>query len=116
MIPIHSIEDVTQVKDPVLRNGLYKEFKRLPDDFIYPDYGFFIIIETPEELEGFNVLAQIKDHFTLPPYTDYIELIEPFRGYSQIVCLLDADFGVSLFVSEELMPLKQVEALLEDEG
>lgn len=116
MIPIHSIRDVAQVKDPVLRNGLHKEFERLPESFRYPEFGFFIIVETPEELAELNVLAQIKDHFTLPPYTDYIEMIEPFRGYSQIVCLLDADFGVSLFVSEELMPLKQVEALLEDKG
>lgn len=111
MIPIRSKNDVTLVENPVLRDGLYKEFERLPKEFHYPGHGYFIIVESKEELKGMKALEQIKGHFTQPPYTDYIEMIEPFRDYAQIVCLLDADFGVSLFVSEELMSLEQLEAL-----
>ena len=38
-------------------------------------------------------------------------MIEPFNRYAQIVCVLEADFGVSLFVSEELLPIEQLEVL-----
>ena len=103
MIPITSRKDIALVNNPVLQAGLQKEFDRLPKEFRYPDYGYFIVLETPEELEHLKVLENIKDHYTKEPYTDYIEMIEPFDKYAQIVCVLDADFGVSLFVSHELM-------------
>lgn len=111
MIPINSRKDIALVNNPVLQAGLEKEFDRLPKGFKYPRYGYFIVLETPQELEGMKVLEQIKGHFTQEPYTDYIEMIEPFDKYAQVVCLLDADFGVSLFVSEELMPINQLETL-----
>lgn len=111
MIPINSRKDISLVSNPVLQAGLQKEFDRLPKDFRYPLYGYFIVLETPEELTHLQVLENIKGRYTKEPYTDYIEMIEPFDRYAQIVCVLEADFGVSLFVSEELMPIEQLEML-----
>ena len=99
MIPINNKKDVELVSNPVLRAGLYTEFSRLPKDFRYPDYGYFIVLETPQELTELKALEKIKGHYTKEPYTDYIEMIEPFDKYAQVVCILDADFGVSRFVS-----------------
>lgn len=111
MIPINNKKDVGLVSNPVLRAGLYKEFERLPKEFRYPDFGYFIVLETFKELEELKALENIKGHYTKAPYTNYIEMIELFDKYAQVVCLLDADFGVSLFVSEELMPLSQLKVL-----
>ena len=111
MIPIKRRKDIALVSNPVLQAGLRKEFDRLPKEFKYPDYGYFIVLETPAELKHLKVLESIKGHYTKEPYTDYVEMIEPFDRYAQVVCVLDADFGVSLFVSEELLPIEQLEVL-----
>lgn len=113
MIPILSTKDIEFVRDEVLRAGLEAEFKRLPDDYLYPTYGYFIVIESIEELQKpiklqNSAISQIPE-----PLSDYIEMIEEFDGYSQIVCILEADFGVSLFVSEKLATKAELETLFE---
>lgn len=40
-------------------------------------------------------------------------MIEEFEGYFQIVCILEADFGVSLFISEKLATKAELETLFE---
>ena len=113
MIPILSTKDIEFVRDEVLRAGLEAEFKRLPDDYLYPTYGYFIVIESIEELQKpiklqNSAISQIPE-----PLSDYIEMIEEFDGYSQVVCILEADFGVSLFVSEKLATKAELETLFE---
>ena len=113
MIPILSTKDIEFVRDEVLRAGLEEEFKRLPDDYLYPSYGYFIVIESIEELHHpiklqNSVISQIPE-----PLSDYIEMIEEFDGYSQIVCILEADFGVSLFVSKKLATKAELGTLFE---
>ena len=99
MIPIHSIAAIKLVDGEILRDCLRKEFKRLPNDYIYPDYGYFIVIESLEELQHPIPLK----HYSLPyapePLSDYLEIIEKFDGYYQIVFILEADFGISLFIT-----------------
>ncbi len=50
MIQVLSKADVNKIVDPVLRAGVFKEFDRLPDDFQYPEYGYFVVVESVEEL------------------------------------------------------------------
>jgi hypothetical protein len=40
-------------------------------------------------------------------------MIEEFDGYFQIVCILEADFGVSLFVGDKLATKAELGTLFE---
>ena len=111
MIPIYSIKDIELVNDKILRDGLEAEFARLPDDYLYPTYGYFIVIESIEELRHPISLQHTTLSYTPQPLSDYIEMIEEFDGYSQVVCIFEADFGVSLFVSYEVVSKEQLEPL-----
>lgn len=113
MIPIYSIEDIKIVKDEILKEGLLKEFDRLPDDYEYPDFGYFIVIESIEELKHPIPLKYCDLEFTPENLEECIEMVEEFEGYSQIVCVLYTDFGVSLFVSDEVTNNFQLEIFFE---
>lgn len=113
MIPIRSLKSLEHVKDNTLRAGLEKEFRRLPLDYVYPTYGYFIVIESLNELQKPIALSYGSLTHTPEPLSDYVEMIEGFDGYSQVVCILDADFGVSLFISEKIATQAQLEALFE---
>ena len=112
MIPIYSIEDVELVDDKILRDGLEAEFARLPDDYLYPTYGYFIVIESIEELRHPISLQHTTLSYTPQPLSDYIEMIEEFDGYSQVVCIFEADFGVSLFVNNKVLKTYELKELL----
>lgn len=113
MIHINSIEDIELVKDKILQEGLRKEFKRLPNNFKYPEYGYFIVIESLEELKHTISLKHGDLHNIDLPINDSIEMIEQFDGYSQIVCILYTDFGVSLFISNTRASYRELEELFE---
>ena len=101
------------VRDEVIRAGLKAEFKRLPDDYLYPTYGYFIVIESIEELHHPILLQNSAISQIQEPLSDYVEMIEEFDGYSQVVCILEADFGVSLFVSKKLATKAELGTLFE---
>lgn len=104
MIPIHSIDSIKLVHDKVLQAGLYKEFDRLPDDYHYPEYGYFIVIESSDELYDPSELEQLlRKRCPTQSLFESLEMIEEFEGYVQIVLVLEADFGVSLSVRKEEM-------------
>lgn len=112
MIPIHSIKDIALVDDEILRAGLRKEFERLPDDYEYPTYGYFIVIESLEELQHPIPLEYGSLSRTPQPLSDYVEMIEEFDGYSQVVCILEADFGVSLFIQDNIVTHEELQKVL----
>ena len=113
MIHINCIEDIELVDDKILQEGLRKEFERLPDDFKYPEYGYFIVIESFEELKHTIPLKHGDLNQIDLPLNNWIELIEEFDGYMQIVCILFADFGISLFVSDTIATYSQLEEQFE---
>ena len=98
MIEILSRDDVEKISDPVLRAGVLKEFDRLPDDYQYPEYGYFIVIEG---LDDIPALVQIISKYTARSLHDCVEMVEEFNGYVQVVLVLEADFGMSLFLKNE---------------
>ncbi len=108
MIEILSRADVEKINDPVLKAGVLKEFDRLPDDYKYPEYGNFIVIEKLEELINPIELNAIITRHTTRPLVDCLELIEEHEGYCQVLLILHADFGLSLFVSEEIISFTQI--------
>ena len=111
MIEIRSKDDISKVSDPVLVAGLNKEFDRLPDDYKYPEYGYFIVIEKLEDLTNPVELNAIISQYTAHSIEDCLELIEESRGYYQVLLILHADFGVSLFVSTDQVTIEQLEVL-----
>ncbi len=50
------------------------------------------------------MLIQISN----PVLHDCVEMVEAFDGYVQVVLVLEADFGISLFVREGIMALVQL--------
>lgn len=116
MILIHSIEDIELVDDEILRVGLQKEFDRLPDDYLYPEYGYFIVIESSDELYDPSELEQLLcKQCPTQSLFESVEMIEEFEGYVQIVLVLEADFGVSLFVRKDVMSYSGVLGYFSDE-
>lgn len=111
MIEILSKTDVEKISDPVLRAGVLKEFDRLPDDYKYPEYGYFIVIERLEELTDPVELNSILAKYTTRSLVNCLELTEGFDGYFQILLILDADFGLSLFVREKTLCFVQLSEL-----
>ena len=81
-----------------LSQGVLKEFDRLPDDYLYPEYGYFIVIETVEEWNDPVELNALISLYTARSLDECVELVEEFEGYSQMVLILNADFGISLFL------------------
>ena len=96
-----------------MQKGLRKEFKRLPDDFEYPSFGYFIVIKSIEELKHPIPLKHCSLEFTPENLDDCIEMIEEFDGYCQLVCMLYQDFGVSLFVRDEVADNLQLKMFFE---
>ncbi|RLA82649.1 MAG: hypothetical protein DRG78_06585 [Epsilonproteobacteria bacterium] len=113
MIHIENKEKVVFIENTIIRDGLEKEFERLPLDFEYPLFGYFIVIEDIKELEQSIILKYGNTNNTIRPDNDNIEMIEKFNGYSQIVCIQSADFGVSLFVSDRIATYEQLVKLFE---
>lgn len=99
MIEILSKADVEKISDPVLRAGVLQEFERLPDDYVYPEYGYFIVVEDRDDLES---VENIISKYTTRSLQECVEMVEEFNGYVQIVLVLEADFGLSLFMDESL--------------
>ena len=111
MIQIRSKDDVSKISHPVLVAGVNKEFDRLPDDYLYPEYGYFIVIEELEELTNPVELNAIISQYTARSLEECLELIEESTGYYQVLLILHADFGLSLFVSAETISLVQLKEL-----
>ena len=111
MIQVLTKDDISRVSDPIVAVGIREEFKRLSDDFLYPAYGYFIVIEKVEELTNPVELNAIITQHTARSLTDTVELIETSKGYCQVLLVLHADFGLSLFVSEEIMGFAQLKKM-----
>ena len=104
MIEILKPQDVNHVHDLKLQHYLDYAFKRLPKDFKYPEYGYFVIIESETELQTNPIQLT---HCTIPSlqthFFDYVELVEEQEGVLEIVLILESDFGISLIIKKELL-------------
>ena len=113
MIELLNKGDVSLIKNPALKEYAIYSFERLPSDFVYPEYGYFIIIEHFDELFQ-NPLPFSK--CKLPSFNDglvdYIELVEQKEDVLEIVVLVDSDFGVSLILESKIVPKEILEKLL----
>jgi hypothetical protein len=114
MIELLNKGDVSLIKNPALKEYTLYSFDRLPSDFVYPEYGYFIIIEQFDELLNSPLpLSKCR----LPSFNDglfhYIELIEQKENVLEIVILVDNDFGVSLILESKIVPTEILDKLLQ---
>ena len=114
MIELLAKRDVSLIANPALKEYTLFSFKRLPSDYIYPDYGYFIVFEHFEELLQ-NPLPFSK--CKLPSINDglfdYVELVEQKEGILEVVILVDNDFGVSLILESKIIPKEILDKLLQ---
>lgn len=114
MIELLSKSDVSLIANPALKEYALFSFERLPSDYIYPDYGYFIVIENFEELLH-NPLPFLK--CKLPSINDglfdYVELVEQKEGIFEVVILVDNDFGISLILESKILPNEILDKLLQ---
>lgn len=114
MIELLNKGDVSLIMNPALKEYATYSFERLPSDFVYPEYGYFIIIEHFDELLQ-NPLPFSK--CKLPSFNDglldYIELVEQKGDILEIVILVNNDFGVSLILESKIAPKEILDKLLQ---
>ena len=65
---------------------------------MYPEYGYFIVIETVEEWNNPVELNALISQYTARSLDECVELVEEFEGYTQVMLVLNTYFGISLFV------------------
>jgi hypothetical protein len=103
MIEILQRDDYSQVQDEKLKSYLTYSFQRLPKDFQYPEYGYFVIIEDIKEIEKPLTLTTYIISPLQIEFFEYVELVEEKDGVVEIVLLLDNDFGVSLMIRRDIL-------------
>lgn len=109
MVEILKFDDVDKIEDIELKKYAQYSLDRLPDDYCYPEYGYFIIIENLDEIEGYKTKFT---NFTLPSFEngllDMIEIVEHKANIVEIVILIDNDFSVSLIMYQSIISDKLI--------
>ena len=116
MIQILSQQDLSLIDDDEVVACLKEQFTRLDGFVDYPNEGYFIYLESVDELlqpipinrNGIGVIA--------PPLKRFVEMVEIHHGIYEIVLILHADFGVSLFLKGDLIGPNKLNELLACEG
>ena len=99
MIEILNKSDINKVGDISLKEYLQYSFRRLPLDYIYPTFGYFVVIESLEELINRDIKLSVK---TIPSLTnglyDNINMVELHNDIMEVVVFIDNDMCVSFIV------------------
>lgn len=103
MIEILSKNDINKVEDGKLKEYLIYSFNRLPQNFNYPEYGFFVVIETIDELlEGFK-LSKYSITGLDSGLCDEINMVEVKDKIIEILVFVDNDINISLVLSIDIL-------------
>ena len=102
MIELIQQVDTSRIEDLDLRHCVEGRLHLLPADFIYPEYGYFIVLESVSELYHPLALSYGDTPLVERPL-DYVELVEEDEECFDVVLLLHADFGVELIIKKSLL-------------
>ena len=104
MIEILNKSDVNKVKDQELKDYLDYSFKRLPENFDYPIDGYFVMIETFEELIGECInLTNTQIPSLNTGLYDEINMVEIKDEIMEVLVFLDNDVSVSLILKTNIL-------------
>jgi len=114
MIEILDKTDIHKVHDKELKDYLIYSLNRLPNDFEYPEYGSFIIIENIDELKRNPIKFKTCELQSLEnSLLDDIEIVEIKDDVIEIVFIIHNDFGVSLICKKEIFSTYELKKILE---
>lgn len=102
MIELTEKSDTILIDNLDLRHCVENRMARLPGDFLYPQYGYFCVLENVNELYAplhfsYGDVSRVDDLF------EYIELVEEDETCFEIVTVLTQDFGVSIIAPKALL-------------
>jgi hypothetical protein len=104
MIEILNKSDVNKVKDQELKAYLDYSFKRLPENFDYPNDGYFVIIENQNEIKSKPIkLSNCTLNSLDEDLYDDINMVEIKDGIIEVLVFLDNDVNVSFVMSEGIL-------------
>ena len=104
MIEILNKSDINKVKDQELKNYLDYSFKRLPENFDYPNDGYFVIIENQDEIKSKPIkLSNCTLNSLDEDLYDDINMVEIKDGIIEVLVFLDNDVNVSFVMVEEIL-------------
>ena len=113
MIEILSKSKVREIEDQEIRDYLEYSFSRLPSDYLYPDYGYFVVIESFDELDRDEISLSFC---TLPSFNkgllDLINMVEVKETLIEIIILVDSDINVSFIVKMDEVPQNYLDEML----
>lgn len=105
MIEILNKSDVEKIKEQEVRDYIDYSFKRLPQNFDYPSDGYFVIIETFEELIGKYIqLSNTQIPSLSTGLYDEINMVEIKDEIMEVLVFLDNDVSVSLILKTNTLP------------
>lgn len=104
MIEILNEIDIQKVKDVKIKEYLEDSFKRLPNNFEYPDLGYFVVIEKFEELTV--ELIDLNNHslngINNCLYDD-INMVEIKDEVIKLLVFVDSDIAIGIILSSKLL-------------
>ena len=104
MIEILNKSDINKVKDQELKDYLDYSFKRLPENFDYPNDGYFVIIETSQELIGEDIqLTNTQIPSLNTGLYDGINMVEAKDEIMEVLIFLDNDLSISLILKTTIL-------------
>ena len=113
MIEILSKGDLRKIKSVKIKEYLEYSFNRLPSDYEYPDFGYFVVIEELDEL--------IPDSINLSSYSfsglnnglyDEINMVEVKNETMEILIFIGNDISISLVLLTSILDTSHRDKLL----
>ena len=114
MIEILNKSDVNKINDEKLKQYLIKSLNELPEDFDYPNDGYFVIIENQNEIKSKPIKLSncILNSLDEDLYDD-INMVEIKDGIIEVLVFLDNDVNVSFVMLENILDLEIMQKLQE---
>ena len=107
MIEILNENDILKIKNKELKEYLYKSFRRLPKDFLYPDYGFFVVIDSFDEInKNTIILSDYKLNGFNAGMVDRINMVEFDGEIVEILVFIDTDVNVSFVMFKSILDIE----------
>ncbi len=104
MIEILNKSDVNKINDEKLKQYLIKSLNELPEDFDYPNDGYFVIIENQNEVKSTPITLSTCQLNSLDTgLYDDINMVEIEDGVIEILVFIDNDVNVAFVILENIL-------------
>ncbi|MGB5792456.1 hypothetical protein [Poseidonibacter sp.] len=95
---------LNNIQDNKLKQYLIKSLNELPQDFDYPNDGYFVIIENQDEIKSKPIkLSNCTLNSLDEDLYDDINMVEIKDGIIEVLVFLDSDVNVSFVMGEEIL-------------